>query len=143
MSLLRRELHLGCPPAHAFAVFTQRIDAWWPRGHRKDPGAEMVLEGAVGGRLFERSEAGEHEHGRVLEWAPPTTLRYSWRPGAPVGRATEVEVRFSAVEAGTLVQVLHAEGTAGLGSAWPRRAERFDRAWTAVLAAFSDHLERR
>jgi hypothetical protein len=49
------------------------------RSHR-DRGAEViVLQGGVGGRIYERTADGvEHEWGEVTAWQPPTRLSYLW-----------------------------------------------------------------
>jgi uncharacterized protein YndB with AHSA1/START domain len=126
-----------CSVEHAFAVFTARIDAWWPSGHRHLPDARLTLEGRVGGRFFERGADGrEHELGEVTRWEPPHRVAYTWHPGA-LTRPTAVEVRFSAQGATTRVEVTHAEGDANLGEAWPTRAQKFDAAWRHVLPAFA------
>ena len=90
------ELELGCPAEHAFTVWTTRISAWWPGDHTVsgDP-EEVVLQGHVGGRIFERTAEGvEHDWGRVTAWEPPTRLAYTWHIGSAPDAATEVEIRF-------------------------------------------------
>jgi hypothetical protein len=56
---LRVEFDVECSPAHAFAVWTEQIDLWWPRSYTVsgDP-TLVVLEPRVGGRLFERTADG-------------------------------------------------------------------------------------
>jgi len=61
---LRLDLVVDCPPEHAFHVWANRIDAWWPRDHTAtgEPGARVVLEPQVGGRIYEVTPGGaEHE----------------------------------------------------------------------------------
>lgn len=52
---LRLSFDVACSAAHAFVVWTDRIDAWWPRDHTatNDPRSVIRLEKRVGGRLFE------------------------------------------------------------------------------------------
>lgn len=139
--ILTRELRLRCAPQRAFEAFTAEIDAWWPPGHRRFPASTIRFEARVGGRLLERSAAGEEAVlGEVRRWEPPRRLAYSWHPGA-LTAPTEVEVRFAAEGEGTLVTVVHAEGGAELGDAWPDRLAIFRRSWREVLWAFADHLE--
>ena len=65
------------------------------------PDLQVVLEGAVGGRIFERTADGtEHDWGEVTAWEPPTRLAYRWHLGADPGDATEVEIRFVPTGAG-------------------------------------------
>lgn len=138
---LRKTVRVRCSTAHAFDVFTRRIDAWWPRGHRRLDG-EVVLEPFVGGRVFERDRHGtEVELGRVLVHEQPDRLVYTWWPGAVAG-PTHVEIRFVADGEQTRVDVEHREGDAQLGPEWPRRAQGFSRAWDDVLPAFAADVAR-
>ena len=79
---VRASVLVRVPPHEAFALFTERIDAWWKRGVRfRHGGARGLihLEPRLGGRLFDSfdSPSGEHgaerviEVGRVLAWEPP------------------------------------------------------------------------
>ena len=55
-------------------MWTSGIATWWPRDHTitKGPGVAVVLEGRVGGRIYERAPDGtEHEWGEVTVWQPP------------------------------------------------------------------------
>ena len=72
---------VSCPPEHAFDVWAQRIDSWWPSDHtvsgRDD--VSIVLEAGVGGRIFERTPEGdEHDWGEITAWEPPLKLSYLW-----------------------------------------------------------------
>ena len=61
----------------------------------------IVLQGEVGGRIFERTADGaEHDWGEVTVWQPPTQLAYLWHLGRDRADATEVEIRFLARGAG-------------------------------------------
>ncbi|MEQ1507881.1 MAG: SRPBCC domain-containing protein [Myxococcota bacterium] len=130
---IRRSVFVGCAAERAFVTFTDRIDAWWPPGHRTLAGSRIGFEAD---RLVERTAEAESELGRVVAWEPPNLLSYTWRPGAPAGTTTLVVIRFVPDGDGTRVHVEHGEGASGLGDAWPTRAERFDRSWERVLAAF-------
>ena len=103
------------PPAEAFRVFTEEIDAWWRRGLRYRLGKQrsvVHLEPKLGGRLFESFETTQGsrvvETGRVTTWQPPERLVLEWRAVnfAPHER-TEVEVLFERSPSGTLVTVCH------------------------------------
>ena len=79
---------------HAFAIWTQRIGTWWPADHTVsgDPAA-VVLEGRVGGRIYERTRQGEeHDWGVVTDWRPPDQLSYRWHLGVGPEAATDVAV---------------------------------------------------
>ena len=67
-SPLRISFDVACPAEHAFALWTSRIGTWWPPDHTVtgEPGLAVVLEGGVGGRIYERTAAGtEHDWGQV------------------------------------------------------------------------------
>ena len=102
----------------------------------------MILEAAPGGRFLERSAAGEEAVlGEVVRFERPHRITYTWYPGAR-NEPTEVDVRFRVDGEHTAVEVVHSEGTSGLGDEWPSRARRFERAWGEVLPAFADFAER-
>ena len=70
---LRLSFDVACSAAHAFVVWTDRIDAWWPRDHTatNDPRFVIRLEKRVGGRLFEVTPGGaEHLWGTATTWQP-------------------------------------------------------------------------
>jgi uncharacterized protein YndB with AHSA1/START domain len=103
------------PPAEAFRVFTEEIDAWWRRGLRYRLGRQrsvVHLEPRLGGRLFESFETSNgdrvFETGHVLIWQPPERVVLEWRAVnfAPSER-TEVDVQFQSSPSGTLVTVRH------------------------------------
>ena len=134
---IRRAINVRCPVAHAFAVFTERLDLWWPPSHRRSPAGTLSMEGRVGGRFVERTESGEeHLLGEVMHWEPPHRLAYTWYPGA-IERPTLVQIRFVEHDGHTRVEVEHAEGDAALGEQWPVRAQKFNDAWSEVLPALA------
>ena len=78
---LRLSFDVQCRIEHAFDVWTNRIDQWWPRAHSisAENGLEVVVEPRVGGRIFERTPSGaEHDWGEVTLWQPPTRFGYLW-----------------------------------------------------------------
>src|SRR4051794_40483160 len=104
---VRARTTVHCAPEVAFAAFTERFAEWWPvAGHSvgEDRVATVVFEGRAGGRLFERWHDGhEADWGEVVAWEPPVRIVFTWRPN-PTDAATEVEVRFSALE-GALTRI--------------------------------------
>lgn len=133
--IVRRTIALACPVEHAFDVFTQRIDLWWPRGHRRNRDASLSLEPFAGGRLIERSADGsEWTMGRVTEIAPPLSLSLDWFPGSPAA-PTSVEVVFEAKGDGTEIVVSHRPLSDGAQAIWPERVTLFERGWDTVLPA--------
>ena len=105
---------VAVPPAAAFAVFTEHIDAWWRRGPRfrwlVSGEGVLAFEGGADGRLVERAPDGEaFEIGRVLAWEPGERLAFAFRARAfAPDESTDVDVRFEPTErGGTRVVVRH------------------------------------
>ena len=124
----------------AFRVFTDEIAAWWPvAGHSVEPDQveAVVLEGRLGGRLYERwHDGGEADWGRVVTWEPPRRLVLSWQPNPKRPAATEVEVRFVAVEPDhTRVELEH-RGWERLGAEGREWRDRNMGGWTTLLPHF-------
>jgi len=133
---LRRTVGVRCDVAHAYDVFTERIDLWWPRGHRRHADSRLVLEATLGGRFYEVSPGGgELPLGTVIACEPPNSISFTWQPGAIKG-PTRVDVTFVQEGDDTLVHVLHSEGDSALGEAWPGRVAIFSRNWDQVLSVF-------
>jgi hypothetical protein len=105
--------------AHAFQVFTERFDLWWPKTHHigKVEPFEAILEGREGGRWYERGADGsECEWGRVLLYSPPTRVAVSWHLNATYAydpdpsKASRVEISFHDEGGGrTRVELVHSE----------------------------------
>ena len=108
---LRLSLRVECGPEHAFRVWTERTSAWWPAEHTvsHDPEATIVFEPRAGGRIYERTSAGEEiEWGRVTAWEPPERVAYTWRIATADADATDVEITFRPTGAGaTQVTIEH------------------------------------
>jgi uncharacterized protein YndB with AHSA1/START domain len=129
---------VACPPDEAFRLWTEGIDTWWPPTHSvsADPGLIVHLEPRVGGRIYERTAAGEeHEWGEILAWEPPRRLVYLWHLRFDRADATEVEVSFTPAGGGATVAIVH-RGWERLGAAGPERRERNRAGWTGVTERF-------
>lgn len=90
----------------AFDLWARRTSLWWPSGHSVSaaPGLTVTFEPRAGGRIYERTPAGdEHDWGEVLVWEPPTRLAYLWHLRFDRSDATEVEVAFEPAGEGTAV----------------------------------------
>jgi uncharacterized protein YndB with AHSA1/START domain len=113
---VRREVTVHAPPERAFAVFAERFDAWWPRGHHIGQAemAEAIIEPRAGGRWYERGTDGsECDWGEVLAYDPPHRLTLSWHLNGEwaydpdPAHASEVEVTFTPTGDGTRVELTH------------------------------------
>lgn len=116
---VRKSVVVNVPVAHAFKVFTEKFDTWWPHTHHigKVEPFTAILEPRVGGRWYERGADGsECEWGRVLEYSPPKRVVVSWHLQADYrydpdpAKASRVEVSFHEEGSGrTRVELVHAE----------------------------------
>lgn len=98
-----KTITVAAPIEHAFAVFAEGFDRWWPRSHHIGEAelARAVLETREGGRWYEQGVDGsECDWGRVLAWEPPHRVVLAWQLTVDYAYdpdfATEVEVRFAA-----------------------------------------------
>jgi hypothetical protein len=135
---LRRTFDVACSAEHAFSVWTSRIAAWWPPDHTVSGQPDLVvLEGVVGGRIFERTRDGvEHEWGQVTLWQPPKQLAYLWHLGGDPDAATEVDIRFLPQGArATTIEIEH-RGWERLGQAADEWRERNGAGWDSLLPHF-------
>jgi hypothetical protein len=133
---------VSCSPEHAFRVWTADIASWWPADHSVsgEPGLEVVLEGRVGGRIYERTAAGvEHEWGEVTTWQPPERFGYLWHLRRDRADATQVDIRFSAAGDITVVDIEHT-GWERLGTDGPTWRDRNLGGWQTLLPHYLDHL---
>jgi hypothetical protein len=134
------DLELACSPQHAFATWTARIDVWWPKTHTVsgDPAATVVLEPGVGGRIFERTPAGEErDWGEVTLWEPPERLGYLWHIRRDRADATDVLVRFAPLGADrTRLEIVHA-GWERLGARGPGWRDANRGGWSGLLPHFT------
>ena len=135
---LRMAFEVACPAEHAFSVWTSGLGTWWPPDHTVTGGPErIVLEGGVGGRIYERAADGvEHEWGEVTVWQPPARLGYLWYFGRDRADATEVEIRFLAQgTAATKIEIEH-RGWERLGSTAEQWRDRNRAGWQSLLPHF-------
>jgi uncharacterized protein YndB with AHSA1/START domain len=121
---VRLSFDVACPADHAFRVWTEKASRWWPKGSTisQEEGLEVVFEGRVGGRIFERTRDGrELDWGEVTAWDPPRRLAYLWWIATDPDSATDVEISFVSTGGGsTRVDIEHGgwERLAGRGVSW-------------------------
>lgn len=101
---VRKELVVRASQDHAFRVFTEGIDRWWPRQHHvgKSPMRRTAIEAFAGGAWYSISEDDSIcRIGKVLAWDPPGRLVLAWQITAhwqyDEAFVTEVEVTFTAI----------------------------------------------
>ena len=142
---IRLSFEVRCPPEQAFETWTARIDTWWPHDHTVTAADELavVLEPRPGGRIYERTGAGEeHEWGEVTVWEPPTRFGYLWHLRRDRADATDVEVRFvDAGDGSTTVEIVHS-GWERLGAEGEPWRDRNHGGWATLLPHFVEAAER-
>jgi uncharacterized protein YndB with AHSA1/START domain len=143
-SPLRISFDVACSAEHAFNVWTSGFGTWWPPDHTVTGEGDVVFEGRVGGRIFERAADGvEHDWGEIVMWDPPKQLVYRWHIGADRADATEVQIRFIPHDAGlSRVEIEH-RGWDRLGPAAAARREQNRGGWEGVLVHFRTAAEDR
>lgn len=141
---IRLAFEVACPAVRAFRTWTEGIAAWWPADHTVSvqPGLVVVLEGRLGGRIYERTPDGtEHDWGEVVRWEPPSRLGYLWHLRRDRADATEVEIRF--VDLGgsrTRVEIEH-RGWERLGAGGEAWRDRNRGGWATLLPHFVEAVE--
>ena len=142
---LRKSIVVECTVEQAFTVFTEQMGDWWPfDGHSLfDEKAEaVVFEPRVGGRVYERSTGGEEGlWGTLAAWDPPRGFTMTWHPGRGEETAQELEVRFSAEDGGTRVDLVHT-GWERLGERMAEIGGHYDEGWDFVLGRFAEAAAR-
>ena len=131
--VVRKTITVQASPERAFEVFTERIGEWWPFRSHSIHGDEVetaVFEGRDGGRVYERTAAGdEAEWGTVLAFEPPTRFLLEWRVNS-ARPATELEVTFTPNGSGTRVELEHR------GWDTEERYANYDGGWDVVLGKY-------
>lgn len=145
-------LRVRASPERAFQAFVDEIGQWWrpsplfqttPRA----PG-RLAFEAGEGGRLTETLANGKvFEIGRIVTWAPPHRLVFSWRQATfPPDLHTEVEARFEPVGQETRVSIEHrgftrvpAESAARHGFPDQALQMRLAEWWRSQLVSLDDH----
>ena len=140
---VRQSVRVPAEPARAFRTFTAAMREWWnpavSANPTKSPIAQIVIEGRVGGRWFERgSDGSECEWARVLAWEPGERLAADWKPD---GNSTTLEIRFeSPAPRATNVTLVH-RGFESYGDRAARMRDMHDAVWTDLLGRFARFIE--
>jgi hypothetical protein len=137
---LRLSLVVACSAEHAFTTWTAKTTSWWPPEHTAsaEAGLSVIFEPRVGGRIFERTRAGQEvDWGEITAWDPPHRVGYLWHINADRSDATDVEIVFKELGSfSTRVEIEH-RGWERLGDAkgpaW-RKANR--NGWEGVLPSY-------
>jgi uncharacterized protein YndB with AHSA1/START domain len=136
--VIEKSVVVSVPVEEAFRVFTEGIHTWWPlRTHAVDPktAETVILEGREGGRMFERTPAGEHLWGTVVAWEPPSRIGYTWHPGREEETAQEVEILFTPEGEGTRVDLRH-WGWETFGDRMDEVVADYNEGWDLVIGKY-------
>jgi uncharacterized protein YndB with AHSA1/START domain len=149
---VRKEVTVAASAEHAFRVFTEGVDRWWPRQHHigKSPMARAVIEPRLGGRWYAISEDGsECDTGKVFAWDPPRRLILGWQITADwqydANFLTEVEITFTAVGPKETVVVLEHRDLERFGerAVELRKGVDGEGGWGAIMHSYVDAAEGR
>lgn len=145
---VRKSVNVDASVEHAFKVFTDGFDTWWPRSHSigQSPMRRAVIEGKVGGRCYQESVDGSQcDWGRILVWEPPSRFVFAWQltpqfePEPDMTKASEVEITFSAAPDGsTRVDLEHRHfDRHGVGAELMRRGVDSPGGWGGLLQMYA------
>jgi uncharacterized protein YndB with AHSA1/START domain len=139
MISIKKELLVNVSQETAFRVFSQKMDAWWPRSHHvgKTPMVAMVLEPKAKGRWYSTHQDGEVcEVGRVEHFEPNTRLLLIWQLNGEfrfdTELRTEVEIRFVAKGPEQTLVLFEHRDLERLG----KSVESMDQGWGTILDLF-------
>ncbi|MDQ2758852.1 MAG: SRPBCC family protein [Actinomycetota bacterium] len=145
---VRRTVTVRASRPRAFAVFTAEIGTWWPSMQHVGPTpAEAVIEPFTGGRCYARAGDGtETDWGRVLDWEPPSRLRFAWLLSPDweyepdPGHASEVDVQFTTADEGATTVTLEHRGFERYGDGGEGLRNQVDSAggWGHLLERYAD-----
>lgn len=146
---VRKTLIVNANQAHAFDVFTSRLDSWWPKSHGigATPVKQSFIEPRKGGRWYTTHDDGsETVVGHMRVWEPPHRIVFSWEVSADwkpdPSVASEVEIRFTAQNAGTTRVELEHRNFEALGQQGGEKMRgSVDGGWSGLLEIFRKHAE--
>ena len=141
MISIKKELLVSTSQATAFRVFSQQMDAWWPRSHHvgKTPMVSIVLEPKANGRWYSTHQGGEVcEVGRVEDFEPHSRLLLIWQLNGEFqfdpNLRSEVEVRFVSKGPEQTRVLFEHRDLEKLGKPTPTGS--MDQGWTMILELF-------
>lgn len=139
---VRKSVEVLVAVPRAWEVFTEEMGSWWPLATHSlssddGPAADgVVVEGRVGGSIYETIGDDRRSWGTVAEWDPPTRIAVDWTVGG--GVTTRWTATFTATSSGTRVDLVHGGFDAhGDRASELRRAYGSDDGWTFVLGRFA------
>jgi uncharacterized protein YndB with AHSA1/START domain len=140
---VRKTITVDCVVEEAFRVFTTDAVSWWPTDSHSihgDEVQEIVFEEREGGEVYEVTADGKKGHwASVLAWEPPNRLVLAWNILERETVPTEVEVRFTAEDDRTRVDLEH-RGWEAVAEDRAEKRESYDTGWDRVLGVYRGRL---
>jgi uncharacterized protein YndB with AHSA1/START domain len=140
---VRKTITVDCVVEEAFRVFTTDAVSWWPIDSHSihgDEVQEIVFEEREGGEVYEVTADGKKGHwASVLAWEPPNRLVLAWNILERETIPTEVEVRFTAEDDRTRVDLEH-RGWEAVAEDRAEKRESYDTGWDHVLGVYHARL---
>lgn len=140
---IRKQILVAAPQERVFRVFTQKLEAWWPREHHigKSPMRTAIIEPQPGGRWYEVGEDDTQcDWGKVLAWEPPARLVLTWQITAAwtydPAFVTELEVVFHPEGTGKTRVELEHRYLERYGEAAGQMRAVLDQGWEGTLAQY-------
>lgn len=143
---IRQTVIVARSVAETFALFTDRLDTWWPLAthsiaadtfENRVTVESITFEKRAGGRVLERmSDGTEATWGTLLAWEPPHRFVMTWNPTLEDRPETEVELRFADAGGGATRIELEHRGRERLGPDAVKRAG-YSEGWAALLERFT------
>lgn len=136
---INKSLIVPLTPTEAFALFTDDIDTWWPKGTHSVSGekAKLKFPNHKGGEITETDENGVITiWGRLIAYDPSKYLAFSWYPGRTEKEATVVTVTFTQTQDGTRCDLTHG-GFDILGDTADAVSTSYLHGWNMVLGCYA------
>jgi len=156
-AVVHKAVRVQAPIEHAFSVFVEQMETWWPATHHIGSTAfeAIFVEPRVGGRWYERDVDGKlTDWGKVLAWDPPHLVTLSWHVGPghdqpewvcdpDPEKASEVEIRFTAEGPQTTLVELEHRKLERHGEGYEQLRALFDGpgAWSTILDLYAKALK--
>jgi uncharacterized protein YndB with AHSA1/START domain len=137
--VVRKSVTVPLSQEAAFRLFTDGIGSWWPGGTHsvaESAAVEVVLDGGVGGRIYERTPEGTEIWGTITAWDPPGSFSTTWHPGYDPALATQLSIRFVAEGPNATRVELDHRGWEVHGATAAERATGYETGWDTVLGRF-------